>query len=116
MYFQFNQKPQINAVIETIKNLNRIKEWFEKQKTYNFFASSILIIYESNLENMINNQSLGNNEDASKLVRAKMCDLTHVFNSNNNNIDENYLFGLNCLIGHLKDLLNPNYVYQNPTN
>ena len=47
-----------------------------------------------------------------QLVRAKMCDLTHVFRLNKT--DENYLFGLNILINYLESLLSENYVYEDP--
>ena len=109
LFYQFNQEAQKTAVLETIKCLNEIKCWFKKQKTYNFFASSILITYESNLRKRMCEE----NVKSSQLVRAKVCDLTHVFRCDK--IDENFLFGLNCLIDHLKKLLSEEYVYQNPT-
>jgi hypothetical protein len=113
LFYQFDQKGQKIAVRETIKRLNDIKLWFEKQTTYNFFASSILIIYESDLERMCE-ENLKNTESyLTQFVRAKMCDLTHIFRSDSK-IDENYLFGLNCLIDHLKRLLNDDYVYEDP--
>ena len=49
-----------------------------------FYASSILIFYESNLESIYqdnnNNETIGSNEEKCRgLIRAKLADLTHVF-------------------------------------
>ncbi|CAF0933666.1 unnamed protein product [Brachionus calyciflorus] len=127
LYYQFHQTPQIRAIKETIKKFEEIKLWFEKQRTYHFYSSSLIVIYEAYLEDMINeqlknsskeNQNLDeqNNNDlviANHLnsVRIVMADFAHVFPANNN-LDSNYLYGLNRLIEHLKLLLSPEYKFK----
>ena len=66
-------------------------------------------------ENKNNDTNTTTTNSSLHLVRAKMCDLTHVFPSDNNRIDENYLFGLNFLIQYLERLLSENYVYEDPS-
>lgn len=110
LYYQINSpKPQKFAIKEALKKLIEIKKWFEKQKSFRFFASSILIVYEKNLEDLILNEDL-----KSQLIRVNMIDLTHVF-PGLGEIDSNYLAGLNTLIDYHHRLLGSEYSYQDPT-
>ena len=95
-----------------IEKLNEIKLWFEKQRTYHFYAASILVIYESDLEN-ISMDEQKTIEQIKHLVRVKLADFAHVFPSNNQR-DENFLFAIISLIDHFKRLLDSNYNYQDP--
>ena len=79
---------KIHVIKETIKQLEKIKNWFEKQKTYHFYASSILVVYEAD---QIEENDLENK------VRVKLIDFAHVFPANDTH-DENVLFGLKRLI------------------
>eukprot|EP01080_Neovahlkampfia_damariscottae_P002638 gene2638-3835_t len=81
-----------------IEKLNKIKEWFEKQTKYQFYASSILIIYD------------GDN-DSNDNVIIKMIDFAHTQKSKNEK-DESYLIGLNNLITRLLDILNEKLKYK----
>lgn len=132
LYYQFHQTPQIRAIKETIRKFEEIKAWFEKQTTYHFYASSLIVIYEAFLEDMINEQKLKKklNQSSNSLideannnsndlvianhlnsVRIVMADFAHVFPANNT-LDTNYLYGLNRLIDHLKRLLSPDYKFK----
>ena len=157
MYYQFHQTPQIRAVKETIKKFEEIRCWFEKQTSYHFYSSSLIVIYEANLEDILvsqqqnpkpkvnsdclsatstsnnnksdslnteqdnsnnNNSSVNLNNNLnytnkykSDLVRIVMADFAHVFPANDT-LDTNYLFGLNKLIEHLKQLLASDYKFK----
>ena len=125
LYYQFHQTPQIQAIKETIRKFEEIKSWFEKQRTYHFYASSLIVVYEASLEDMINehyknstksNQNELNNNDLMlanhfNSVRIVMADFAHVFPANDT-LDLNYLFGLKRLIEHLKLLISPNYNFK----
>ena len=123
LYFQFHQTPQLSAIRETIKKFEEIKSLFERQKTYHFYSSSLIVIYEAYLEdNLI---SISNNNKTNDIslssssfvnsVRIVMADFAHVFPANNT-LDKNYLYGLNSLIDHLKTLLRPDYVFKDVRN
>jgi len=103
-------------------------EWFKKQTTYHFYSSSLIVVYEGNLERMINDTSLdsvNNNSNnynrnttadyeqvvKKNSVRIIMADFAHVFPANNT-LDENYSFGLINLIHHLKKLVEPDYKFK----
>ena len=117
LYYQFHQMPQKQAVVQTIKKLNEIKLWFEKQKTYHFYASSLLVVYEADVENDANNNNNNSNSpndnNSSKLdfVRVVLADFAHVYPANGS-LDENFLFGLKKLIDSLSLLLSPNYKFK----
>ena len=126
LYFQFHQTPQLSAIRETIKKFEEIKSLFERQKTYHFYSSSLIVIYEAYLEdNLMAVQSNNNNNSHmeqngnNKLshfsfensVRIVMADFAHVFPAKDT-LDKNYLYGLNSLIDHLKTLLRPDYVFK----
>jgi 1D-myo-inositol-tetrakisphosphate 5-kinase/inositol-polyphosphate multikinase len=127
LYFQFHEAtPQRRAIAATIRKFTEVKEWFEKQRTYHFYASSLIVVYEACLEDMLNDQlDLNNNSNSSpdannntsvaapsleSSVKIFMADFAHVFPANNS-IDANYLFGLDKLIEHLKMLLDPDYKF-----
>lgn len=114
------RKDYIKTVIE---KLQRIDDWFSKQRRYAFYASSLLIVYNASVDHprcspdsQINDQqesistedschdnSNNDNHDRS-YVDVRMIDFTHVFPSENEK-DENYIFGLQNLIEHLQSLL-----------
>ncbi len=132
MYYQFHQKPQIRAIKETIRKFEEIKLCFEKQTTYHFFSSSIIVIYEAYLEDMLaagengagnggsadtnadnnnNNKNTATTPVGTGHVKIAMADFAHVF-PGNGQLDHNYLFGLEKLIEHHKMLLEPGYQFK----
>ena len=46
MYFSLDGKLCTDVVNNTLEKLLLIQKWFEKQKQFAFFASSVLIVYE----------------------------------------------------------------------
>lgn len=99
MFYQ--DKTQICAYLETIKQIEEIYNWFKKQTKYHFYSSSLLIVYESDLEDLFTTNEL-NEFILEKLICVKMIDFTHVCPSNS--IDENYLFGIERVLKQLKQL------------
>ena len=82
-----------------MRKLEEIKNWFKTQYVFNFYSSSVLIVYDSEKRN---------DEFDDISVRIKMIDFTHVVvKSKNltNEIDNNYIEGLDNLISHIKKLL-----------
>lgn len=123
-----HQTPQIRAIIETIKKFEEIKQWFLKQKSYHFYSSSLIVIYDGLLQDSLNelqsndlntssnttaDQSFNNlnNNNSLNLVRVIMADFAHVFPANNQ-LDMNYLYGLERLIEHLNLLIKPGYKFK----
>ena len=114
----------------TLEKLLLIQKWFEKQKQFAFFASSVLIVYEG-LPDKQNTQNgskssepndtpsadkgakakddvtKGSSEDTEKsnkpLVDVRMIDFAHVFPATA--VDENYSYGLESLINYLRKLV-----------
>jgi 1D-myo-inositol-tetrakisphosphate 5-kinase/inositol-polyphosphate multikinase len=145
LYFQFHQTPQLSAIRETIKKFEEIKSVFDRQKTYHFYSSSLIVTYDAYLEdnknaNLNNNNNCseqncnindddiannGNCDSAVNLnsspssfaqsVRIVMADFAHVFPAKET-LDKNYLFGLNSLIEHLKILSRPDYKFKDVRN
>lgn len=104
LYYQFHQSPKIRAIQDTIKKFQSIQEWFEKQKTYHFYSSSVIVVYDA--DSPVDTDSTQTNP-----VRIKLADFAHVFPADNK-LDENYLYGLTNLVEHLKMLLHPEYVFK----
>ena len=89
-----------------MKKLDEIKNWFNFQNVFNFYSSSILIAYDFDIEN--NNTNDDDDDDDDDSVRINMIDFTHVIikpKSSENDIDQNYVFGLNSLITYIKRIL-----------
>lgn len=107
LFYQFHHTPRTHAVKETIKNFESIQRWFEKQKTYHFYSSSVIVVYNAIDES----ESGDNNTKLASSVRIKIADFAHVFPANSE-LDENYLFGINNLVEHLKLLISPTYVFK----
>lgn len=107
LFYQFHHTPRIHAIKETIKSFESIQQWFEKQKTYHFYSSSVIVVYNAIDES----ESDHNNTKPTSPVRIKIADFAHVFPANSRR-DENYLFGINNLVEHLKLLISPSYVFK----
>lgn len=78
---------------DLLLQLEHIRQWFEAQRVYAFYSSSLLIAYES----------LSDSSDDQKIhCVAKMIDFAHVFPTSE--CDKNYLFGICKLIGVLREI------------
>ena len=130
MYFSLDGKLCTDVMNTTLEKLLLIQKWFEKQKQFAFFASSVLIVYEG-LPDKQNTQNgskssgtndtpsadkdakadddvtKGSNEDVEKAnkpsVDVRMIDFAHVFPATA--VDENYSYGLESLINYLRKLV-----------
>ena len=130
MYFSLDGKLCTDVVNTTLEKLLLIQKWFEKQKQFAFFASSVLIVYEGlpdkqNTQNESKSSGTndtpsadkdakadddvtkGSNEDVEKAnkpsVDVRMIDFAHVFPATA--VDENYSYGLESLINYLRKLV-----------
>ena len=97
-YFQFHQTPQIQVIRLILSRLNELEAFFSKQTSYHFFSSSLLLAYDAKYMDNI---------DKTRVIFA---DFAHVF-PGNNQIDENYLYGLQRLIFYLKELVKPDFKF-----
>ncbi len=107
LFYQFHhpdpaRSAQLQTINQTIREFKVIQEWFKKQTTYHFYSSSVIVVYDAEL----------NDKNS---VRIKIADFAHVFPAENR-IDENYLYGLNNLVEHLKILLDPEYRFRDVRN
>ncbi|KAL5018443.1 hypothetical protein ScPMuIL_004165 [Solemya velum] len=110
------RKDVIKALLE---KLQLIQDWFDTQTELAFYASSLLVVYEGEVQNASRHGTTMNGPESSDLLKTKsdgtevnsdhplvdvrMIDFTHVFKSETK--DENYLFGLRNLIRYLNELL-----------
>ena len=84
-----------------IGELKKIEQLFLTQTTYNFYASSLLFVYDA--EGAKNNKSLGS-EHLKEFFNVKMIDFAHVFPGDGEK-DENFLRGVRNLIKLLEDFV-----------
>ncbi|XP_025421410.1 inositol polyphosphate multikinase alpha-like [Sipha flava] len=68
--------------------LDHIRRYFQTQKHYHFYSSSVLLAYDA--------ETLTNNEDTYPLLRVSLIDFAHVTPANGQ-IDLNYLQGITNL-------------------
>ncbi|XP_055916476.1 uncharacterized protein LOC129949205 [Eupeodes corollae] len=116
-------KPLIKTILNQLYGLQK---WFDTQTALNFFSSSILIAYDyeaittklkhKDQDDFVSCTSKWNNKKTEKIyediipwVKVKIIDFAHVFDSENNTCDENYLFGLQNLIYMLQEILVNNW-------
>lgn len=80
-------------VADFLRQLHAIRLWFEEQRLYLFYATSLLLVYDA--------ESLETGKP--RQVRVKMIDFAHVYPADGS-ADSNYLHGLTNLIQILEDL------------
>nr|XP_018901630.1 PREDICTED: inositol polyphosphate multikinase-like [Bemisia tabaci]XP_018901631.1 PREDICTED: inositol polyphosphate multikinase-like [Bemisia tabaci]XP_018901632.1 PREDICTED: inositol polyphosphate multikinase-like [Bemisia tabaci] len=86
-----------NLVLTFLKKLERIKRWFETQKNYAFYSSSILLVYDA--DGLTSKSTVDDS-----MVKAVMIDFAHVV-EDTNVLDLNYLNGLKNLIEIFRSFL-----------
>ena len=97
------QMRENKALDSALKELKDIRNIFAKQTHYHFYSCSILIVYDANSDT---------GEEATRM-RVKLIDFGRVFPAANQTIDENFLYGLDQLIGSLEALRKPDYEFIN---
>ncbi|XP_041363844.1 inositol polyphosphate multikinase-like [Gigantopelta aegis] len=119
-FFGLKQRLRKDAICALIKKINDIEKWFSSQTSFAFYASSLLIIYDSpspgECGSKHTDSTTGHNDricenhtdrletDAElALVDVRIIDFAHVFPSSK--IDENVLFGIRSLLRYLDQLL-----------
>ena len=143
LFYQFHEAtPQIRAIKETIRKFEEIKQWFLKQTSYHFYSSSLIVIYDAFLEDMLNNDAAAttiNTTTTPNGAESSSSSSTNATSNNNNNnnsnlnphnlirvimadfahvfpanntLDMNYIYGLERLIEHLKLLIQPGYQFK----
>ena len=73
-----------------LKKLEEFISFFSEQRRYNFYASSLLFVYDSAAHDD------GDEASTIKTVKLKLIDFAHVF-PGGSQLDENFLFGLKNL-------------------
>lgn len=110
-------------LVKTILNqLYGIQKWFTAQKSVCFYSSSILIAFDYEKLKLKVQEDLCSNTNGNlqktkhkidlncnSWVKVKIIDFAHVFKSENNSYDANYLFGLQNLIYILQEILISNW-------
>lgn len=96
LFYQFHEAtPQVRAIKETIRKFEEIKQWFLKQTSYHFYSSSLIVIYDAFLEDMLNNDAAAttNTTSSSKETTSNGADSssssTNATSNNNNNSNLN---------------------------
>nr|XP_024385607.1 inositol polyphosphate multikinase alpha-like isoform X5 [Physcomitrium patens] len=75
----------------TLTELQKLKSWFEEQKSYHFHSASVLIVYEGK-------------PSRTQTVSVRLVDFAHVV-YDKNEIDDNFLSGLNALMKMLTEII-----------
>ena len=76
-----------------VAQLRQLESWFRHQRDFQFYSSSVLILYEGDAACV---------EDSN--VRVRLVDFAHTFTSDGNK-DENFLGGLTSLMYWLEDVV-----------
>merc|ERR1719507_850372 len=103
LYLDISTNPELARKIAGVfvEKLKKIQSLFQTQRSFHFFASSLLFVYDAEaVQNNIDTEAVQNNidtEELSNLVNLKMIDFAHVWPAEGD-IDNNYLRGVNSLI------------------
>lgn len=94
LFYQFHEStPQIRAIKETIRKFEEIKQWFLKQTSYHFYSSSLIVIYDAFLEDMLNNDAANTTPSTKETTTtpngADSSSSTNATSNNNNNNNSN---------------------------
>ena len=94
LYLDISNDPELARKIAQIfvEKLKKVQSLFESQRSFHFYASSLLFVYDAEaVQNNIDSMELEN------FVTLKMIDFAHVWPANGE-LDSNYLKGVNSLI------------------
>lgn len=83
--------------------MRAINRWFDEQTVFQFYSSSLLIVYEGDSAQLDEASDNDKDSDKGKQISSdvRMIDFTHVFQMPKR--DENYLKGLVTLIQHIEE-------------
>lgn len=87
-----------------LQRLQPVSDWFESQRQWKFFGSSILIAYEGDPEKQVEFRRTDNDTVVNDMVEVKLIDFAHAWPSEGH-LDENYLGGLRNLLAYLQRLV-----------
>ena len=94
LFYYNDTNLRADVLVIVIDKLQRILSWMLVQARYQFYCSSILIIYEGDLSST---------QDLENTVQVKMIDLAHTITVDGL-IDSGYIHGLRNLIGYFEQL------------
>lgn len=94
LFFNSTKTVEKQLVMEVLRQLHTIRLWFEEQRHFLFFATSLLLVYDAEL--LRKDKSMLN-------VRIRMIDFAHVYPAHGSR-DSNYLEGLCKLIQVIENL------------
>lgn len=83
---------ELGLVNKILEKLETISSWFEVQRHFHFYGSSILIAYDAS---RLWKDAI---DSVDSIVRIRMIDFSHVISSRDGTKDENYTYGLGQLI------------------
>ena len=82
-----------------LRELHSIRLWFEDQRVYRFFATSLLLVYDADF---LMHSSPTDSKSIAPIVRVRMIDFAHVYPAEGAR-DANYIHGLCNLIDIFED-------------
>lgn len=94
------------GLVQSIRNqLKEMRSWFHLQRHFRFHDSSILLSYDAKKFTECD-ESKNDREDSEPTVPAtvRMIDFGRTIKNMKDEVDENYLFGLNSLLFVLENL------------
>eukprot|EP00897_Mesotaenium_endlicherianum_P006439 jgi/Mesen1/5823/ME000297S05025 len=81
-----------------LSQLKELREWFATQTTYQFYSSSLLLVYEGASED-------GDGKALSRRPSLRLVDFAHVV-ENKGEVDANYLEAIDCVNTYLNNIVN----------
>nr|XP_027205569.1 inositol polyphosphate multikinase-like [Dermatophagoides pteronyssinus] len=99
-----------NVLRQFDNDLCEIENWFIKfnVRRWKFLSSSILFAY--GMKTINNNDNDNDNDNDKRMTIVKMIDFAHVFPNDDQELDENYLFGLGKLQFYIKSIEQQNNI------
>lgn len=94
-FFTLDTQLVLPAVDLVLEKLHTFLAWFESQSQFSFYASSLLVVYESDPACWPTYKT--------QIADVRLIDFAHVFPITEGR-DENFLKGLRTLIGYLERL------------
>uniref|UniRef100_A0A158PAE9 Kinase n=1 Tax=Angiostrongylus cantonensis TaxID=6313 RepID=A0A158PAE9_ANGCA len=79
-------------ISEALLKLDRVRQWFSTQRSFHFYSSSLLFVYENDLSRPSN-------------LQLVMIDFSHVFPANDE-LDTNYIHGLDVFQSKMQAIHN----------
>ncbi|QQP31711.1 Kinase [Caligus rogercresseyi] len=106
-------KVVFSLIVVILEEIKRIRDVFKTQTDYKIYSSSLLVVYDSErVRSLVQRDDLSEAsliESLKSSIRVKIIDFAHA-HPGAGSIDDNFLFGINSLIGLFEKFIKDNQV------